>query len=324
MRCLLLTTIAVGALCACGPDQPSWAVSRQHIEGGSPSEHSGVVQLSVDRPRQACSAVLIAPYLVLTARHCVSPRVTPEGGGVRCGFTPFLDRADDASLLLSSGATTSSAQPLPAVSEVVFAPGTADFCDNDLVLLVLAEDVPANQATPLEPSLDAPVLRAQPYTAVGYGAVNDAAVGSGVRRERGALPVFCVGGECGVPDVGPREWQGETAICVGDSGGPALDSSLQVIGIASRSAYQCSSPVYASVGAHAAWLRAEAVRVAQARGLTPVRWASPPPEFPPPDTDVVSRPTGCSSTGCPTLWPMGWLCGLCVALRRPRLRRERT
>ena len=120
------------------------------------------------------------------------------------------------------------------------------------------------------------MLRAERYTAVGFGASNDTGLGSGLRRERSGLSVLCVGEGCGVPDVGAREWQGETAICSGDSGGPALNSSLEVTGIASRSAYQCSTPIYASLFAHAAWLRQQALRVAQARGSPAVGWAAAP------------------------------------------------
>src|SRR6185369_3211784 len=62
------------------------------------------------------------------------------------------------------------------------------------------------------------------------------------------LSVACEPGSCG-DGVESTEFRGETGICSGDSGGPALDSDGKVLGVVSRGGPDCSEPVYGSVTA---------------------------------------------------------------------------
>jgi hypothetical protein len=85
------------------------------------------------------------------------------------------------------------------------------------------------------------------YTAVGYGE-NDAGLPIATRLEREGLSIACQPGSCG-DGVESTEFLGETGICSGDSGGPALDADNKVVGVVSRGGVGCDTPVYGTVTA---------------------------------------------------------------------------
>jgi MYXO-CTERM domain-containing protein len=130
----------------------------------------------------------------------------------------------------------------------------SDICGFDIALITLEAPVSSSIAEPLVPRIDAPVVRQESYSAVGYGQTEagDAGV-AGERRLRSGLLVDCAPGKCG-RGVESTEFVGEAGICSGDSGGPALDESGKVVGVASRSGDDCEHPVYASVASWRDWL----------------------------------------------------------------------
>jgi Trypsin len=216
-----------------------------------------------------CSASLVAPNLLLTARHCVSD-VTAEH--VTCGQTmvsaPFAVSTLSASNSLTLGSVTKRYRA-SAVS--VPSEGT-DICGFDIALVTLEAAVPSSVATPLVPRIDAPVARSESYRAVGYGQTEagDAGV-AGERRMRSGLLVNCAPGKCG-QGVESNEFVGETGICSGDSGGPALDESGKVVGVVSRSGTDCAHPVYASVASWKDWLIRVATEAAAQGQYDPPFW----------------------------------------------------
>ena len=94
-RNTLLVTLPLLLLACSGPKEPE--VSEVHV-------HSAIVGGTQDDATKAvvglgvginlfffghCTGTLIAPNLVLTARHCVAMTQSPASGGVVCGQTPF-------------------------------------------------------------------------------------------------------------------------------------------------------------------------------------------------------------------------------------------
>src|SRR5688572_11723372 len=83
------------ALCACGSEAPSsWGgdetgqVSQPIVGGATDRERLAVLAIATITPEvdALCTGTLIAPNLVLTARHCVVPT---EGRLVDCGEASF-------------------------------------------------------------------------------------------------------------------------------------------------------------------------------------------------------------------------------------------
>src|SRR5690606_13418133 len=115
-----------------------------------------------------CSATLVAPNLLLTARHCVSASGTTS---VVCGSTPLGELVGVEHVRVNNVLSSLDAAPDPEVDLEVtrfeMPPGSDDVCGHDLAALLLADNVSEVQPLPmrLEPAPEV----GEPYTAVGYG-----------------------------------------------------------------------------------------------------------------------------------------------------------
>jgi len=132
-------------------------------------------------------------------------------------------------------------------------------------------------ATPMAPRLATPPAIGELYSAIGYG--DDGDGGIGFRHRRDDLKVKCVGSACKslgldhAPLSLESEFQGQTGLCGGDSGGPAVDANGLLFGVTTRGAATCSEPVYSRVDSHAAWLQSQGVRAAQFGDYALPAWA---------------------------------------------------
>lgn len=218
-----------------------------------------------------CTGSLISENVVLTAIHCVAS--TPAT--VECPSQVFSMHPASEMFVTSRTSFTQNINDYHGVREVVAPPGTG-LCGRDVAILILDAPVSASEAVPLIPRLT-PLMADEVYSAVGYGEQGEGGP-SGTRMRRDNLTVLCVGSFCGAPEfIYNAEWVGETGICSGDSGGPALDSQNEVTGVTSRGAAGCDQPVYGNVYTHLDWIRATTLYAAQSSGLTPPSWASDVP-----------------------------------------------
>lgn len=303
-----------------------------------------------------CTGSLIAPNLVLTARHCISRVASSQ---VSCGKAPFSDplpankvnvtTADEMPTALKGSQPNGSPNYIEA-SEVLVPDEGNDVCGFDVALVVLRQKVAASVAEPLEPRIDDPVDVNEAYRAVGFGATSGdgtAPGGAGVRRERTGLKSSCIEGEgsdCSLSSG--SEWEGEAGVCEGDSGGPALDSKNRVIGVASRSVFEgpnqefCRTPIYSAVAGWADWIREVALHAAEVGNYEPAEWVTARPISSGGSGGSNGQPTGdkgnassgddndgSSGGGCAVRAPGGasgglWLLGAALGLAA-RARRRR-
>jgi MYXO-CTERM domain-containing protein len=223
-----------------------------------------------------CTGSLLAPNVVLTARHCVSDMLGEENGGILCGRTKFSGKHGPESFFVTTD-TEMSQDPsrYHTVREVVLLPSDDGICGNDQAILILSDSIPSTEAVPLVPRVDVPLAPGEKYHAVGYGVTDDVRqAGSGLRRRRDNLAIDCVADGCPKSYVSPTEWVGEAGVCQGDSGGPSLDSLNRVTGVTSRGGLGCSSPVYGYVFGWAQWLKDTTLYAASLGGYAAPAWAS--------------------------------------------------
>jgi hypothetical protein len=300
VRAALLLAATCG-VAACGSQAPDGSLKSLNaaISGGEPDNvDSNVFILVSHRQKEGvalCSASLIAPNLLLTARHCVAD-VTSEQ--VTCGQTtagsPFPSNTFFAANAQSVDAVTKDTAF--AVSSVSVPTEGSDICGFDLALVTLSSVVPASVATPLIPRIDRGVTLGESYSAVGYGqdSPGDAGI-AGARRGRSGLVVECAPGKCGT-GVEADEFGGNAGICSGDSGGPALDADGKVVGVVSRSGDTCNHPVYGSVASWKDWITVTARQAAIDGNYDPPFWVTSGTSEPAPVTVPGVGAAGAAAT----------------------------
>ncbi len=283
-------------------------------DGYDDAEDTGVMAIT-SLGGGLCTGSLIAPNVVLTARHCVSS--TSTGSLVQCGESTFSDVGLAASFLVTSAQAVDPANAGEfGVAEVVGLAGIAGipgavandkpFCGNDIAMLILDENVPASVAVPYLPRLDDdPVVAGVDYYAVGYGATNGAGDGAGRRRRRDELAVTCVDQtECTAAEllgVVDGEWAGNGGVCQGDSGGPALDLDNRVIGVTSRGDEACEISVYGNPAAFSQWVKDVTVFASGMGNYTAPSWtegSTVDPTLSLPMGENCSGPEDCAAGIC--------------------------
>jgi MYXO-CTERM domain-containing protein len=245
---------------------------QQSIMGGEiDREHNGVVGLFQVRGGM-CTGTLIAPNLVLTAQHCVSPVASEQ---VICGQSGFGTAYEARFVMVTPQAyMQQNYQSFIGGREIHVAPGGNDMCGYDIALVILKSNISADVAEPHIPRVDFPVLVNETYDAIGYGHVGDGS-GSGTRRIIQNRRVQCTGLTCPqYTSVQETEFMGTEGTCQGDSGGAALDIKGRVLGALSRGPGGCSASLYSAVYSWSDWMREIGARAAELGGYEPHLWVT--------------------------------------------------
>jgi hypothetical protein len=225
-------------------------------------EETGVVAVATsldESPSHVtlCSGALVAPNLVLTARHCVSRAVTAtpscDARGQSHNGDHLAEDADPNTISIYVGAQVRPDVDLPrARATRTLHPSGRVLCDADVAFLVL--DRPLTDVTILPIRLHSPVEPGDMVVPVGFGGGAANIVGLRVARDRST--VLSIGpasnSETGAV-LGPREFEVDSATCRGDSGGPAIDIRTgEIVGVVSRggSCSQTGNHVYTRVDAY--------------------------------------------------------------------------
>jgi hypothetical protein len=179
----------------------------------------------------SCSGTLIAPNLVLTARHCVS-----ETGPSGCATITSDNPPDSLRIYLGKTRSTDWISHSPdAYGKKLFVDDGRNLCSHDIALILLDTALVFGD-TGLAPIRLEPPARLDTFTAVGWG-VTEKTGDPGIRMQRPDVKILKV-------DETAKEFTVGESICHGDSGGPALATGTgAVLGVVSRGGNADGEPV---------------------------------------------------------------------------------
>ncbi len=247
-----------GAGCVKRQQSPD-AASLRAVEQESSSGVVAIATTMADSPTHItlCSGALVAPNLIVTARHCVSRAVTAtpscDARGRSHNGDHLAEDVDPSSIAIYTGAHVRPDVDVPVARAVrTLHPTGQVLCDADVAFLVL--DRPISNAAVLSMRLHGPVEAGDVIMPVGFGGGVQNVVGLKVARAKSTVLATGPSANAATGAVlGPREFEVDLATCRGDSGGPAIDVMTgEIVGIVSRGG-SCSASgnhVYTRVDAY--------------------------------------------------------------------------
>jgi Trypsin len=289
-------------------DIASVGQSSTHVQmldaSAATSAHDFVITMAdmVDPTGLECDAVLLAPNLLVTARHCVG-NVDDTDESSTCSASGAISKTPAVKGDFAAANFSFYADGLLEKSFAVHAAQIIDddanvLCGHDIAFIVLDGPIDGVSTASLGTTADTFAV-GDTLSVVGFGATDSSGSGldSKTLLERDDMSIIAIGpAAVQGPTVKDPLMAGELAtsigFCNGDSGGPALDANGNVIGIVSRVVHNCTTgpDIFTSTAAHF-----DIAAKAYAAAGVPFSTEPPAPDA---GSTANSAAPGASSSGC--------------------------
>ncbi len=298
------------------------------IQGGAATtKYPFAVSITAQTPegQAQCSGALIAPNLVLTARHCIDDVIeNPNNANdhiIDCAVSKFGTQGaiGDFEISTCPNIRATSCRSSYSASKLFRTPGNT-MCGNDMALILLTKNVPATEATPITPAVQYPIYDKRytsAFAAVGYGITSPSANDTGTRRFREDIPIACIPGHTDAllncdsiaPGQIPKtEFVGGDGPCGGDSGSSAYEEASFAsgapvsLGVLSRGGESddgttCKQSIYTRTDTMRDFIVAAVTEAAAKGGYAVPAWTTP--VAPPPDAGAPVKDAGGSKPPTP-------------------------
>jgi hypothetical protein len=337
-----LAAVVLAAGCSSAPDKSGVVSSQsQPIQGGLvDSTHTYAVGVFTTTGL-ICSGALIAPNLVLTARHCVNQ---PSSTQVTCSTTTFGGQYTATSNFYVTTATTISYNNATGRHQAkqIFTTTGSTMCGNDMAMIMLTDNVSLSEAggtyvTPVvQYSMTDHTRYSTTITAIGFGDTSATTMDAGERHIIENTELACIPGDAMIDcpssiipsQMSVNEFQSGDGTCEGDSGSSAYEQknfnkNIPVtFGVLSRGGSMnsmCIGGVYTRTDSFKDFIVNTALTAATAGGYTAPSWTQPPPPAdagapPPVDSGVdAAAPPPPGTLGAPCGDDSDCTSGICLS-----------
>jgi Trypsin len=273
-----------------------------------------------------CSGTLLAPNLVLTARHCVDAPSSNADCATATWVGPRYTSPDQYWVTTSKDLYQATAGWHRVAA--IRTPTDTALCGGDLALLVLQDVVAPTEAKPADAAVAYPLSDHTRYglteTAIGYGITSPGTNTEGTRHTRTGIAIQCIPGDAQIgcdPQLAfagnEKEFLAGDGTCDGDSGSGAFDQAsfdagaFVVLGALSRGGVSndgltCIGAVYTRLDVWRDFLVGGAAEAAKSGGYPAPAWTIAPSagDAGAADADAgggdggVSNGPGAASHGC--------------------------